>query len=123
MMGNMTEKLHIDQVLAGCNVKCIKKANPLQLEEAVAAVTEAVAFPGVSVVIFEEPCIALFKSRPKLQVDAAKCVGCRRCVQEIGCPAISLTAAGKALIDENLCYGCDLCSQLCPTGAIGGSKK
>ena len=123
MMGNMTEKVHIDKVLAGCNVKCIKKANPLHLEEAVTAVTEAVAFPGVSVVIFEEPCIALFKSRPKLAVAPDVCIGCRRCINEIGCPAISVTAEGKALIDGNLCYGCDLCSQICPVGAIGGMEK
>ncbi len=123
MMGNMTEKLHIDQVLAGCNVKCIKKANPLRLEESVAAVTEAVAFPGVSVVIFEEPCIALFKARPRLVVEPERCIGCKRCVNEIGCPAISLTGEGKARIDGNLCYGCDLCSQICPVGAIGGTEE
>jgi len=123
MMGGVTEKVHIDKVLAGCNVKCIKHANPLRLEESIAAVTEAVAYPGVSVVIFEAPCIALFKAEPPLRVAAEKCIGCRRCINEIGCPAISLTTEGKAVIDENLCYGCDLCSQLCPVQAIGGVQK
>ena len=123
MMGGVTEKVQIDKVLAGCNVKCIRHANPLHLEESVAAVTEAVAYPGVSAVIFEEPCIALYKAEPALRVDAAKCIGCKRCIHEIGCPAISLTQAGKAVIDENLCYGCDLCSQICLVHAIGGAQK
>ena len=34
-----------------------------------------------------------------------------------------LSEKGKALIDGNLCYGCDLCSQICPVGAIGGMEK
>ena len=123
MMGHAHEKVHIDKVLAGCNVGCIKKANPLHLEEAVAAVTEAVNYQGVSVVIFEEPCIALAKPRPRLQVTAQQCVGCQRCIKEIGCPAISLTEDGKAVIDQNLCYGCDLCRQICPVKAIGGAEK
>ena len=123
MMGNMTEKVHIDKVLAGCNVKCIKKANPFQLEESMAAVREAVAYQGVSAVIFEEPCIALFKSRPALRIAADKCIGCKRCIQEIGCPAMSFAADGKAVINADMCYGCNLCTQLCPVGAIGGEEN
>ena len=122
-MGNMTEKVHIDKVLAGCNVKCIKKANPFQLEESMAAVREAVAYQGVSAVIFEEPCIALFKSRPALRIAADKCIGCKRCIQEIGCPAMSFAADGKAVINADMCYGCNLCTQLCPVGAIGGEEN
>ena len=125
MMGNVHEKVHIEKVLEGCNVGFVRKANPLHLEESVTAVTEAVAYPGVSVVIFEEPCIALTKPRALLSVQPDKCVGCQRCIREIGCTAISLSDKGKAVavIDANLCYGCNLCSQLCPAGAIGGAEK
>ena len=63
------------------------------------------------------------KSANESKSNAAKCIGCKRCIHEIGCPAISLTQAGKAVIDENLCYGCDLCSQICPVHAIGGAQK
>ena len=121
MMGSLTEKISIEKVLTGCNVKYIKQANPLHLQTAIAAVSEAVAFPGVSVVLFEAPCIALFKPKLKRQVDKEHCTGCRRCVKEIGCPAISLDEKGKARIDTALCYGCSLCTQVCPAKAIGGT--
>lgn len=120
MMGSLTEKVSIEKVLAGCNVKYIKKANPLHLQTAIATVSEAVAFHGVSVVLFEAPCIALFKPKLKREVQTDRCTGCRRCVKEIGCPAISLDETGKARIDTALCYGCSLCTQVCPAKAIGG---
>ena len=56
-----------------------------------------------------------------LCVDGEKCIGCLRCIKEIGCPALSVSD-GKAVIDENLCTGCGLCSKLCPVEAIGGGS-
>ncbi len=123
MMGNSHEKIYIDKVLAGCNVKCIKKANPLHLEEAISMVEAAVAYKGVSVVIFEEPCIGLRKPRPMPYVDAEQCIGCQHCIKEIGCPAISSVENDQVVIDSNLCYGCGLCSQICPVGAVGGAEE
>ena len=120
-MGDVTEKVNIEKVLRGCNVEFIKRANPLDLKLAIETVTEAVAFPKVSVVLFEAPCIAIVKPKPKSKVNE-KCIGCKKCIREIGCPAISLTSNGKSIIDTNLCYGCTLCSQVCPVNAIGGCE-
>lgn len=117
MMGNITEKISIEKVLRGCNVQFVKKANPLDQAAAVKAVQEAVAFKGVSAVIFEAPCIALVKPQKKQEVKAG-CIGCKRCIQEIGCPAIRMEG-GRAKIDRDLCYGCTLCRQVCPVQAIG----
>ena len=41
---------------------------------------------------------------------------------KIGCPAISM-ANGKAVIDNTLCTGCGVCTQLCKLGAISNSKE
>ena len=30
---------------------------------------------------------------------------------------------GKAHIEPTLCYGCGLCQQVCPFGAIGGAQN
>ena len=37
---------------------------------------------------------------------------------KIGCPCISVKD-GKASIDQTLCNGCGLCTQMCRLGAIG----
>ena len=57
------------------------------------------------------------KPKPALRVDAAACVGCKRCIRELGCPALTMDG-GKARIEPGLCTGCGLCSQVCPAGAI-----
>jgi indolepyruvate ferredoxin oxidoreductase alpha subunit len=37
-----------------------------------------------------------------------------------GCPSISFDKEiKKAKIDKNQCVGCEVCSQVCPKGAIG----
>ena len=49
-------------------------------------------------------------------IEEDKCKGCKACMG-IGCPSVSMKN-GKAHIDETLCVGCDVCSQLCKFGAI-----
>ena len=117
MMGEVSQKVSIEKVLRAVGVACVKKADPLNLAQAVSAVREAADFHGVSAVIFESPCIAVTKPEPALRVDAAACVGCKRCIRELGCPALTMDS-GKARIEPGLCTGCGLCSQVCPAGAI-----
>lgn len=121
MMGNITDKISIQNVLRGCGVAFIKKANPLDLEKAIEVVTEATNYDGVSVVIFESPCIALLKQKKINQIQE-NCIGCKKCIQEIGCPAMRIIE-GKVSIQPELCYGCDLCTKICPVKAIGGEMK
>jgi len=61
------------------------------------------------------------KRLPPLHVDADKCRGCKSCMR-IGCPAISVRD-GKARIDETLCVGCGVCTQLCAFGALCKEDK
>ena len=121
MMGEITEKVDIEAVLRGCGVKHVATANPLHLEEAKKAVKEAADFKGVSAVIFKSPCIALFKPEQQFKIESEKCIQCKKCIREIGCPAIAVREGGVK-IDSSLCYGCGLCAQICPVGAIGGTK-
>ena len=118
MMGSISEKIDIYNLVSACGVKHISKANPFDLKSAVDTVQKAVQFNGVSVVIFEAPCIALFKPTNKQAVNG-KCTTCKKCIREIGCPAMSLSD-GKVVIEPSLCYGCTLCTQICPFDAIGG---
>ena len=54
--------------------------------------------------------------------DYDKCIGCRMCVREIGCPGIVNADGGKVRIDPALCVGCGLCADICPIKAIGGAE-
>lgn len=118
--GAPAPRIDIEGVLRALGVGKVVRANPFRLREAVEKVREAAAFAGVSAVLFEAPCINL-GPRPQtlFEVDAAACTGCRACIGQIGCPAVSLHA-GKAFIEPSLCYGCSLCAQVCPYGAIKG---
>ncbi len=122
MMGNAVDKVSIEKVLEGIGVKKIVTADPLNLDESVRAVRECAEETGVRAIIFRSPCVAITKPEKKYTVDAAKCVSCKKCIREIGCPAL-VTAGGRVTIERNLCAGCGLCSFICPTGAIGGEGK
>ncbi|MCI9273605.1 MAG: indolepyruvate ferredoxin oxidoreductase subunit alpha [Clostridiales bacterium] len=122
MMGEISQKIDIEGLLRAIGVQCVVKANPLELQEAKDAVLKAVAHKGVSAVIFEAPCIAVTKPAPLLQVDKDKCTGCKRCIRELGCPALAVEG-GKAFIEPSLCYGCTFCAQVCPFDAIGGMEQ
>ena len=56
-----------------------------------------------------------------LEVNAQKCTTCYKCIDELGCPALSLK--GKQVsIETSLCTGCTLCAQVCPDKAICAAK-
>ena len=117
MMGNIADKIDIEGVLKACGVKHIAKANPLDLQQAKRVVKEAAYVKGISVVIFEAPCIAVAKPKAK-SVIGSDCIQCGSCISEIGCPAISKAADESIVIDQGMCYGCGLCQQICPVEAI-----
>ena len=129
MMGEIVEKISIEKILEGIGVSPIIQVNPFDQKAAVEAVQKASEAKGVSAIIFKAPCIAIaqkvgWEKPHALTVDTSKCIGCRKCINELGCPALSVSQAknvkGKQLveIDKSLCTGCGLCSQVCPVGAI-----
>ena len=121
MMGQIVDKVDIRKVLEGIGVKKILTVDPLNLEEAVAAVRECAECAGVKAIIFKSPCIAISKPDKKCVISDA-CIQCKKCIREIGCPAL-ITKDGKVTIDRNLCTGCGLCSKICPVNAIGGGTR
>ncbi len=116
--GDIAQKISIEEVLKACGVGQIETVDPLDLEASIAAVKRASDYDGVSAVVFRAPCITLFKP-PKTYRIMDNCLKCRKCVAEIGCPALFMQ--GDAVrIDPSLCYGCGLCAKICPVKAIGG---
>ena len=116
MMGDISQKVSIKKVLEAIGVGCVLTADPLNLAEAIAAVREAAAYEGPSAVIFVSPCVAITKPQGACSVSG-DCIGCRTCIDEIGCPALSMPD-GQVKIDAGLCTGCGLCMQICPVEAI-----
>ena len=121
MMGNVVDRVDITKVLEGIGVKSIVTIDPLDLEKSVAAVRQAAEQKGVRAIIFKSPCIAISKPVGKCHVDPDKCINCKKCIRETGCPALT-AADGHVSIDVNLCTGCGLCAQVCPVSAIGGGS-
>ena len=106
-----------EQLLAG-GIKTVAIVDPLDLERAETVLRELVGQGGVSAVIFASPCNLLIKEPLEpAEVDRYTCVGCHRCVQITGCPALSL-APPAYRIDPDLCAGCDLCVTTCRTQVI-----
>lgn len=121
LMAAPVEKISIEKILTAVGVKKVVTVDPLDLDASVAAVKECAAIKGVKAIIFKSPCVAITKPDKKLRVNSDKCIGCLRCIKEIGCPALSVND-DRAVIDENLCTGCGLCAKLCPVCAIGGAE-
>ncbi len=122
MMGDVVDKVSIENVLRGAGVKHVETVDPLDHALAVETVKRLAGLPGVKAVIFKSPCVVLAKPQGRVTVDPAQCIGCKKCIREIGCPALTLIN-GKAAADPAQCTGCGLCAQLCPVKAIQGGER
>lgn len=120
--GNPAPVISIRRILEAIGVSSIECVNPFNLKEAVAAVRRAADGQGVRALLFEAPCVALPGKRGTMRVDADKCVGCHRCIRELGCPALSVGEGGKAEIAPDMCTACGLCAQVCPVSCIAEVK-
>ena len=128
LMGTQSKPIDIVAVCTALGVDSVETADPFDHENALAVAKRALECPGVSVVVFRSPCVQLFRALPPVEVDESRCRGCRKCVRDTGCPALSMrmpeaeegAAAGRAtaVVDASLCYGCDLCTRFCAFGAI-----
>ncbi len=122
MMGQVVDKVSIQEVLRGIGVKTVETVDPLDLSSAVSTVKRVAAEKGVKAIIFKSPCAVLIKPEKPAVIDENKCINCRKCINSLGCPGI-IISEGKVKIDGALCTGCMLCSQVCPVNAIGGADN
>lgn len=114
--GDVATRICIEEVLHGIGVPHIYTCNPLAFDEAKNTVREAMLQNGVRAIIFRSPCVAVVKGNTPFAVDQTKCVSCRKCIREVGCPEITIQD-NQVHIGKN-CTGCSLCAQICPVGAI-----
>ena len=122
MMGQVVDKVNIEQVLRGIGVKTVETVDPLKLDEAVGTVKRVAEEKGVKAIIFKSPCAVLIKPDKPAVIDSDKCINCKKCINSLGCPGLVIKD-GKVAVEESLCTGCGLCAQVCPVNAIGGGKN
>nr|MCR5160603.1 4Fe-4S binding protein [Lachnospiraceae bacterium] len=121
--GDPAGKIDLEALCRAMGFERVRVVDPYDLEECDRVLKEELAVAAPSVIISRRPCALLkyVKHRPPLHVNTDKCVGCKSCMR-VGCPAISIKN-GKAAIDNTLCVGCNVCSQLCKFGALEDSGK
>lgn len=122
VFGEVSNYISIKKVLQGIGINTVLEVDPLNLEQSVKAVNSVVNEKGVRAIIFKSPCIGISKNKKRIKVNKDKCTGCYKCINELGCPAMSMLE-GKIDIDYNLCTACNLCGQVCNFNVIEGSDE
>jgi indolepyruvate ferredoxin oxidoreductase alpha subunit len=102
----------------------VSVVDPYDVAATQLAIEQAIAFPGVSVVVTNRPCVEVptkVRDHP-FHVIAERCIACQACMN-LGCPSITWTeewhdGRRKVAIDAVTCTGCTVCGQVCPTEAM-----
>ncbi len=123
LKGDPCAKIDLEKLCRAVGINRVRVVDPYNLAECNAAVKEELAAAEPSVIISRRPCALLkyVKHPGPIAADPDKCVGCKSCMK-IGCPAVSM-AGGKIKLDNTLCTGCGVCTQLCKFGALGERKE
>lgn len=108
--------IDIAEVAKAIGVGYVKVVDPYDLESARKTVEEVLDYNGPAVVVMKRECIAIVRNNKKCEVDSEKCIGCNKCLRNLGCPA--LTPSGDKVVIGSSCTGCTVCAQVCPADAI-----
>ena len=116
--GDPASKIDLETLCRSVGINRVTVVDPYDLKECERVLKEELQAEEPSVIISRRPCVLLKYVKPKkpVVVNKDKCKSCKKCMS-FGCPAISMHN-GKAEIDKTLCVGCEVCSGLCPFGAI-----
>ena len=131
--GEPANATDIEAVVKALGCKHVKVVNPLKLDEVKEAIEWGINVEGPAVIITRWPCVLKkLSAEDKAEfgnykatnvVDHEKCIGCKRCIKT-GCPALAYDKKTKKVsIDKGQCVACDVCTQVCPKGAIGREEK
>ncbi|MDR3255087.1 MAG: indolepyruvate ferredoxin oxidoreductase subunit alpha, partial [Synergistaceae bacterium] len=115
------KRLDIEAVVRGLGVAHFWTVDAYNAKAMAEATEQALKITGPKVILSRREC-AIQAARHKVKYPPITflpetCVGCKRCIDVTGCPAISLN--GKIIaIDGLQCNNCGLCTGVCPTKAL-----
>lgn len=120
LRGEPAAKVDLEALCKALGFNRVRVIDPYNLKETENIIMEELAADEPSIIISRHPCIMIkgTVNNPPLKADTSKCSGCKNCMN-IGCPAISVRDK-KVQIDQTLCVGCKVCSQMCRFGALDG---
>lgn len=123
LRGEPAGKVDLESLCRALGFERVRVVDPYSLAEVDEVLKEELAAEAPSIIISRRPCVMIKGTvhQPPLRANEEKCGGCKACMQ-IGCPAIAVRD-GKVKIDNTLCIGCKVCTQMCKFGALGGSEN
>ncbi len=128
--GSPSPKIQIEKIAEGCGVKYIRVTDPYNLKNTVDTILEAVSLQdGPALIVSRQDCTLVSQRKKRkadekiipYEIDKNKCTKCRLCITTLGCPAF-LVKGDEVEISPTLCFGCAICQDLCPAGAIQKSE-
>lgn len=127
LQGREAPRVDIEALVRALGIEQVVTLDSYEVEAAEQTLKGWLKSNEPAVLIARHECVLLPSERPKwlpLEVVSESCNGCAICFR-IGCPAILKSdeldpkyQRPLALIDPELCTGCEICAQLCPREAI-----
>ncbi|CUH94247.1 hypothetical protein P22_0313 [Propionispora sp. 2/2-37] len=112
-----TKKIDLEAMVRACGVEQVWQISAYDLKQVNETLRAAIACEETAVVIAKQPCVLINKRMARsYRIIHENCKYCRSCL-DIGCPAIG-NRDGEIFINEVLCNGCAVCTQLCMFSAI-----
>lgn len=122
LKGEPSAKIDLEALCRAVGIKNVRVIDPYNLSECDRVINEELQKDEASVIISRRPCALLkyVKHPGPITPKTEKCIGCKSCMK-IGCPAISVVDK-KVIIDNTLCTGCGVCSQLCKFDVLSSKE-
>ena len=116
--GEPTHRADITEICRGLGVKHVYEVDPYNLAQTDEALKTCMALDEPSVIVVKRACALKVRDADfaRSVVNQEKCRKCNACLR-IGCPAI-VKRGDVVMVDKAMCYGCGICRQVCPFGAI-----